>query len=88
MRSVQFGLCSIRIFSFLSFVLFFLFLSVFSLTDTNDSYDGTGERIIIFLAFHLHTLMNIYLIHRDFYHLGLLDLFVITRLIADETCSP
>ena len=29
--------------------------------------------------------MNIHLVHLDFYHLLLLDLFVITRLIADET---
>ena len=34
MRSVQFGLCSIRIFFFLSFLFFSLFLLVFSLTDT------------------------------------------------------
>ena len=29
-----------------------------------------------------------HLIHQDFYHLFLLDLFVITRLLADGTCSP
>ena len=48
--------------------------------------------------FHLHSLHKVhykplslfehsYLIHRDFYHLFLLDLLVITRLIADETYS-
>ena len=46
---------------------------------------GTEEAIIIFLVFHLHSLTNIHLIHRDFYHSCLLDLFVITRLMADET---
>ena len=39
MRSVQFGLSSIHI-----FLSFFLFLSVFSLTDTNDSQDSREER--------------------------------------------
>ena len=43
--------------------------------------------IIIFLVFHFHPLMNIHLIPRYFCHLFLLDLFVITRLIADEACS-
>ena len=47
-----------------------------------------GEGIINFLVFHFHPLKNIHLIHRDFYHLLLLDLSVITRLIADKTCSP
>ena len=81
MRSVQFV--------FFSFFLscFFLFLSVFSLTDTKDPSDGTREGIIIFV-FHFHPLTNIHLVHRDFYHLFLLDLFVITRMIADETSSP
>ena len=64
---------------FLSFLFFLLFLLVFSLTDTNESKDRTGEGII-FLVFHFHPLTNIYLIHRDFYHLFLLDLFVITMV--------
>ena len=78
------------LFVFFSFFLscFFLFLSVFSLTDIKDPSDGTGEGIIIFLVFHFHPLTNIHLIHRDFYHLFLLDLFVITRLIVDGTSSP
>ena len=78
MRSVQFDF-------FLSFfpVFFFflIFLSVFSLTDIKNSQDGTGEGIIIFLVFHFQPLTNIHLVHRDFYHLFLLDLFVITRLM-------
>ena len=62
---------------------------MFSLTDTNDSQDSRkGEEVLIFLVFHFHLLTNIYLVHRDFYHFCLIDLFVITRLIADETCSP
>ena len=32
--------------------------------------------------------MNIHLVVRDFYHFFLINLFVITRLIADESCSP
>ena len=77
---------------FLSFFLvIFLFISVFSLTDTNDSKDGAGKGIIIFLVFHFHPLTNIHLIYGDFYHsiyLFLLDLFIFTKLIVDETFSP
>ena len=37
----------------------------------------------------LHFLCNdIHLVNRDFYHFCLIDLFVIARLIADESCSP
>ena len=43
--------------------------------------------MIIFLVFHFHPLTNIHLIYRNFYHLFLLHLFVIIRLIADETSS-
>ena len=43
------------------------------------------EGIIVFLVFHSHPLTNIHLVHRDFYHYFLINLFVITRLIADET---
>ena len=74
--------------------VFFFFLSSFSflflpLTDTNDSQNNKNvEGIIIFLVFHFHLLTNIHLVHWDFYHFFLIDLFVITRLIADETCSP
>ena len=49
---------------------------------------GKEEEVLIFLVFHFHLLTNIHLVHRDFYHFCLIDLFVITRLIADETCSP
>ena len=44
---------------------------------------GKGDGIIIFLDFHDHPLINIHLIHQDFCHFFLIDLFVITRLIAD-----
>ena len=79
-RNVQFGLCPIRIFFFF-LSSSFLFLLVFSLTDTSDSEDSSEGR-------WNHPLMNIQLVHRDFSHFFLLDLFVITRLIADETCFP
>ena len=86
MRSVQFGLFSIRIFFFFSCLLLF-FLSVISLTDTNDSQDNRERRgNHYFFVFHFHLLTNIHLVHRDFYHFFLIDPFVITRLIADETC--
>ena len=49
---------------------------------------GKGEGIVIFLVFHFHPLKNIDLVHWDFYHFILIDLFIITRLIANETCSP
>ena len=32
--------------------------------------------------------MNINLIHQDFYHLFVLDLSAITRMISDGICSP
>ena len=84
---VQFGLCFIRIFYF--FLLCFLFLLVFFLTDTNDSPDyREGRGSPYFLVFHVHPLTIIHLVNRDFNHFCLIDLFVITRLIADETCSP
>ena len=49
---------------------------------------GKGEGIIIFFVFHFHPLRNIHLVYRYLYHFFLLDLFVITRVIADETESP
>ena len=74
---------------FVFYPYFFLFYQYFHWqTLTIHKIGGTGEGIIIFLVFHFHPLTNIHLIHRDFYHLFLLDLFVITILIADETCSP
>ena len=50
-RSVQFGLCSIHIFFFLSFFLscFFLFLSVFSLIDTKIHKMGRERKSLFFL---------------------------------------
>ena len=54
-RSVKFGLCSILIF----FSFFLLFLSVFFLTDTNNSQiTGKGEEFLNFLLFHFHQLTN------------------------------
>ena len=73
--------------------VFFFFLSsffsaVFSLIDTNGCRIARkGDGIIIFLVFNFHLLTNIYLFHRNFYHFFLLDIFIITRMIADETCS-
>ena len=73
-------------FSFI--LLFFFFYRYFPWqTQTIHKIGGAGEGIIIFLFFHFHLLANIHLIHRDFYLLFLLDLLVITSLIADETCS-
>ena len=70
------------------FLLVFLFLMAFSLTDTNDSQDSKLERENHYLVFLFHSITNIHLVHRDFYHFFLIDLFVITRLLGDETCSP
>ena len=82
-------------FSWLAFYLyFFFFLSIFFYryfpwqTQTITMIAGNGEGIIIFLVFYFHPLTNIHLVHRDFYHFFLIDLFVITRLIPDATCSP
>ena len=66
-------------------VLFFFFPWQ---TLTIHNIGGTGEKIIIFLLLHFHPLAKIHLIHRDFYLLFLLDLFVITRLTPDEAFSP
>ena len=90
-RSVQFGLCSIRIFFLSSF--FFLFLSVFSFAETNDSQDSRDVEGINIFIFSTSTCSRIsirleYPIdHRHFYHFLLIVLFAITRLIADKTCS-
>ena len=81
--------CLLSVFFFSFFLLFFFFYLYFPWqTLAIHKIEGTGEGIIIFLVFHFHPLTDIHLIHRDFYHLFLLDLFVITRLMADETCSP
>ena len=65
----------------------FFFLSVFSLIDINDlqgSKEGKGNHY--FSCFQL-PLAKEHLSHLDLYHSFSLDLFVITRLIANETCS-
>ena len=85
LRSGQFGLCTIPVFFFF---LYFLLLLVFSLTNTNkvQRIAGMGEGINVFLVFH--SLTNVHLIHRDFYHFFLINPFVITRLMTSETFSP
>ena len=79
-------MCSIRI-CFL-FFFFFLFFSRYFLWQTLTIYKiaGNGEEIITLLVFHFHTLTNIQLVHLDFYHFFLVDIFAITRLIAIENC--
>ena len=73
---------------FLSFLLFSLFLSVFYLADTNDSQDSReGRGNNCFFVYYFHPPTNIHLVHPDFYHFFLIDLSVITRLIAYEACS-
>ena len=65
------------------FFFFFFFYRYFPCqTLTIQRITGKGEEIIIFLVFHFHLLTNIHLVHRDFYYLFLINLFVITR--ADE----
>ena len=75
-----------------TFFLVFLFLLIFFFffwkTLAIHRIAQNGEWIIIFLVFHFHSLTSTHLIHRDFYHFFSIDLFVITGLIADETCSP
>ena len=85
LRSGQCGLCTIPVFFFF---LYFLLLLVFSLTNTNkvQRIAGMGEGINVFLVFH--SLTNVHLIHRDFYHFFLINPFVITRLMTSETFSP
>ena len=91
-RSVQFGLCCISIF----FLSFFLLLFLFSFfywyfpwqTLTIHRIARMGEGIIVFLVVYFHSLTNIHLVHRDFYHFFLVNVFVIKRLIDDETSSP
>ena len=74
---------------FLSFFFVFFCCRYFSWqTLTIHRITGKGEEVLIFLFFHFHPFTNIHLVHRDFYHFCLIDLFVITRLIADKTCSP
>ena len=81
--------CVLSVFFHSFFLLFVFFYRYFSWqTLTIHKIGGTGEGIIIFLVFHFHPLTSIHSIYRDFYHLFLLDLFVIIKLIADETCSP
>ena len=77
--------CFLSVFFFLSLSLssFFLFFYRYFpwQTLTIPKIGETGEGIIIFLVFHFHPLTNIHLTHRNFYHLFLRDLSVITRLM-------
>ena len=68
------------------FLLFFFFYWHFPWQTLTIRRDRRGNHY--FCCFHFHPLTNIQLIHRDFYQLFLLNQFVITRLISDETCSP
>ena len=79
--------CAVSVFSFFLIFTFFYWYFPWQ-TLTIHRIAGMGEGIIIFLVFHFHPLTNIHLVHRDFYHFFLINLFVITRLIADETSSP
>ena len=64
---------------FLSCFLFFFYWYFPRQTLTNHKI-GRERESLFFLVFHFHPLTNIHLIHRDFYHLFLLDLFVITMM--------
>ena len=86
--SVWFGLYSIRIFFLSFFLLLFLFISVFSLTDTNYSqHSRKGRGNHYFSCFLLPPAHEHSFSSSRFLPLFLIDLFVITRLIADEACS-
>ena len=61
------------------------FWDLFSLTDTNNSQDSREGRVNhYFSCFWLLLTQE----HGNFYFFFSIDLFVITELIADETCSP
>ena len=72
---------------FLSFfLLIFLFLLIFSLTETSDSQDSReGRWNNYFSFFHFHPLTNIHLVYRDFHPFFLINLFIIARLVANES---
>ena len=70
-------------------VFFFLFYwHFFWQTLTIQRIAGVLKRMIVLFVFYFHLLTNIHLVHRNFYHFFLANLFLITRLIADETSSP
>ena len=80
--------CALSAFFFPFFFVFFFYRYFSWQTLTIHSITGKGEEVLIFHVFHFHLLANIHLVHGDFYRFCLIDLFVITRLIGDETCSP
>ena len=72
---------------FFSFFFFFFFYQYFPWRILKiQRIAGNQEEVIIFLS-HFHSLTNIHLVHQDFHQFVLTGLFVIARLIADETCS-
>ena len=79
--------CVLSVFFYLFLLFFFLCRYLPWQTLAIHSIAGKGEEIIIFLVFNL-LLTKIHLLHWDFYHFLLLELILITRLIADETCFP
>ena len=73
-------MCFIRIFFFLRFFIFYRYFLWQTLTIHRIA--GRREGIIIFLVLHFLPPVNIHLVHRDFSHFFLIDLFVIVRLIV------
>ena len=67
--------CVLSVF-FLSFFFYWYFCWQ---TLTSHGIERKGKRIVIFLIFHFHQLIIIYLVHRDFYHL-----FLINRSICNN----
>ena len=78
--------CVVSVFFSLFISLFFTFSIGLFLDRHSRSirWDGRGNH---YFSCFLLPLTNNHLILRDFYHLFLLDLFVISRLIADGTFS-
>ena len=78
--------CVLSGFFFSFFLFFFSFYRYFPWQTLRiHRIAGKGEGVIIFYVFHFHPLSNIDLVHRDFYHFFLIELFIITRLTAYET---
>ena len=76
--------CVLSIFFYFLSSFFFFFSRYFPWQTLTIRRDGRGN---YYFSYFPHPLTNIQLIHRDFHLLFLLNLFVITRLRADETCS-
>ena len=80
--------CALSAFFSPFFFVFFFYWYFSWQTLTIRRITRKGEEVLIFHVFHFHLLTNIHLVYRDFYRFCLVDLFIITRLIGDETCSP